>query len=100
MFKCFVFSFRYADADVVLLDDCLSAVDAHVGEHIFRHAIQGVFGGKTVILVSNQLQFLPSADYVVALEKGVIREQGKYNDLISQGMGIVFFFFFFSFFFF
>lgn len=71
---------------MVLLDDCLSAVDAHVGEHIFRHAVQGMFGGKTVILVSNQLQFLPSADYVIALEKGVIREQGKYSDLVGQGL--------------
>jgi ATP-binding cassette subfamily C (CFTR/MRP) protein 1 len=75
----------YADADVVLLDDCLSAVDAHVGEHIFRHAVQGMFGGKTVILVSNQLQFLPSADYVLALEKGVIREQGEFARLVSEG---------------
>ncbi len=75
----------YADADVVMLDDCLSAVDAHVGEHIFRHAVQGMLGGKTVILVSNQLQFLPSADYVLAVEKGVIREQGEYNKLVSEG---------------
>ncbi len=75
----------YADADVVLLDDCLSAVDAHVGEHIFRHAVQGMCGGKTVVLVSNQLQFLPSADYVIALEKGVVREQGEFGRLVSEG---------------
>jgi ABC-type sulfate/molybdate transport systems ATPase subunit len=75
----------YADADVVLLDDPLSAVDAHVGEHIFENAVQGMLVGKTVVLVSNQLQYLPSADYVVALEDGTIREQGVYQDLIAQG---------------
>lgn len=71
--------------DVVLLDDPLSAVDAHVGEHIFQHAIQAMLANKTVILVSNQLQFLPSADYVVALENGSIREQGRYQELMSNG---------------
>ena len=75
----------YADADVYFLDDCLSAVDAHVGEHIFRNAIQGFLHGKTVILVSNQLQFLPSADYVLAMERGHVREQGRYDDLVSAG---------------
>lgn len=41
----------YADADVYLLDDPLSAVDAHVGNRIFRECIQGHLGGKTRILV-------------------------------------------------
>ena len=75
----------YADADVVMLDDCLSAVDAHVGEHIFRQAIQGVLADKTVILVSNQLPFLPSADYIVAIEDGMVREQGEYKQLMERG---------------
>lgn len=75
----------YADADVVLLDDPLSAVDAHVGEHIFEKAIKGSFAGKTVILVSNQLHFLPSADYVVAMEHGRVRERGTYQELMSNG---------------
>ena len=46
----------YADADIYLLDDPLSAVDTHVGQHIFRHCIKDALQGKTVIFVTHQLQ--------------------------------------------
>lgn len=45
----------YAQADVYLLDDVLSAVDAHVGEHIFKHCIRGMLRDKAVILVTHQV---------------------------------------------
>jgi ABC-type multidrug transport system fused ATPase/permease subunit len=46
----------YKQSDVVLLDDPLSAVDQHVGKHIFKNCIKGFFKEKTVIFVTHQLQ--------------------------------------------
>ena len=43
-------------SDVVLLDDPLSAVDQHVGKHIFTKCIKGILQEKTVIFVTHQLQ--------------------------------------------
>jgi ABC-type multidrug transport system fused ATPase/permease subunit len=66
----------YADADVYLFDDCLSAVDAHVGRYLFDKCISGYLAqhGKTVLLVTHQLQFVPSAEHVVVLDHGKIVE--------------------------
>ena len=58
----------YANSDVVLLDDPLSAVDSHVGEHIFKHLILGFLSGRTRILVTHNLALcVPRADMVVCL---------------------------------
>jgi ABC-type multidrug transport system fused ATPase/permease subunit len=53
----------YAAADVVLLDDPLSAVDAHVGRHLFEVCVCGLLKGRgaTTVLVTHQLQFLSAA---------------------------------------
>lgn len=62
-------------------DDVLSAVDAHVGEHIFRDCIAdpGALAGRTRVLVTHQVALtLPQADYVVIMDKhGGILEQGS-----------------------
>ena len=60
----------YSGHDVLLLDDPLSAVDVHVGEHIFQHAICGDMSGKTVLLVTHQLQYLAACDLVVFVSRG------------------------------
>eukprot|EP00879_Flechtneria_rotunda_P024838 GHRR01026356.1.p1 GENE.GHRR01026356.1~~GHRR01026356.1.p1 ORF type:complete len:469 (+),score=138.30 GHRR01026356.1:65-1408(+) len=67
----------YSDADVYLMDDPLSAVDSHVGRALFERCIRGVLASKTVILVTNALQYLPYADNVLWLEHGSIRTQGR-----------------------
>lgn len=46
----------YSNHDIYLLDDPLSAVDAHVGRHIFEECIKKTLRGKTVLLVTHQLQ--------------------------------------------
>ena len=46
----------YADADIYLLDDPLSAVDAKVGQHIFHKCVRGALEDKTVVLVSHGVQ--------------------------------------------
>lgn len=74
----------YYDADVYIMDDPLSAVDVHVGKHIFDHCISGVLKSKTRVLVTNQLQYLPRADSVIFMQDGKIVAQGKYRDCMSQ----------------
>lgn len=46
----------YSNRDIYILDDPLSALDAHVGNHIFNNAIKKQLRGKTVIFVTHQLQ--------------------------------------------
>lgn len=64
-----VFRYRavYKEADIYLLDDPLSAVDTHVGVHLFDDCISGFLKNKTVILVTHQLQYLQSVDHIVIL---------------------------------
>uniref|UniRef100_A0A8C3A6V1 Multidrug resistance-associated protein 4 n=1 Tax=Cyclopterus lumpus TaxID=8103 RepID=A0A8C3A6V1_CYCLU len=61
----------YQDADIYLLDDPLSAVDAEVGRHLFEKCICGFLKNKLRILVTHQLQYLQSADQIVVLRKVV-----------------------------
>ena len=63
-----------------------SLVDAHVGKALFTDAILGALraSGKTVILVTHALHFLPQCDYIYTLENGYIAAQGKYQDLIES----------------
>merc|ERR1719183_1775236 len=62
----------YSDAQIVLLDDPLSAVDAHVGRHLFRQVLSssGLLAEKTRVLVSHQTQYLPLADSVIVVDGG------------------------------
>lgn len=75
----------YQNADIYLLDDALSAVDAHVGKNIVQNCLLGLLANKTRILVTHQLQFLRSADYVLVLTEGAITEQGTPEDLMKGG---------------
>ncbi|XP_048402989.1 ATP-binding cassette sub-family C member 12 isoform X4 [Stegostoma tigrinum] len=74
----------YSDQDVYLLDDPLSAVDAHVGKHIFEQCIKKALQKKTVILVTHQLQYLGHCDEIVLLEDGKIKEKGKHELLMNE----------------
>lgn len=76
----------YAAADVYLLDDPLSAVDAHVGRHLFDHCLLSLLRGKTRVLVTHQLQYLPAADVVLVVRDGRIAERGSYDELSARGI--------------
>eukprot|EP01126_Amoeba_proteus_P057147 TRINITY_DN7250_c0_g1_i1.p1 TRINITY_DN7250_c0_g1~~TRINITY_DN7250_c0_g1_i1.p1 ORF type:complete len:433 (+),score=79.88 TRINITY_DN7250_c0_g1_i1:137-1300(+) len=78
----------YADKDIYLLDDPLSALDAHVGQEIFNKCIRGSLGNKTRILVTHQLQHLKKCDKIIYLEKGRIMEMGTYDELMSAGLDV------------
>ncbi|GAA6031091.1 hypothetical protein JCM8097_004000 [Rhodosporidiobolus ruineniae] len=77
----------YFNADIVLLDDPLSAVDAHVGKYLFDHAICGALAGKTRVLVTHALHFLPRVDYIICLDNGRITQEGTYADLVADKDG-------------
>ena len=55
----------YKGADIYLLDDPLSAVDAHVGKHLFEECIKKFLEDKVVILVTHQIQYLKEADNIL-----------------------------------
>ncbi|CAK6436568.1 unnamed protein product [Pipistrellus nathusii] len=74
----------YSDRETYLLDDPLSAVDAHVGRHIFQECIRKALRGKTVVLVTHQLQLLESCDEVILLEFGEICEKGTHEELMEK----------------
>ena len=78
----------YSRADVYLCDEPLGAVDAHVGLHLFDHVFgpQGMLAGKTVLLVTHQLQFAPRCDLVMMMEEGKIVQLGSYEQLQSVGI--------------
>lgn len=75
----------YARARIVVLDDPLSALDAHVARKIFDECIMGhlVRTGVAVLLVTNQLQFAHRAHKLVLLQDGQIAEQGGYTELLA-----------------
>ncbi|KAJ3288221.1 hypothetical protein HDU76_007719, partial [Blyttiomyces sp. JEL0837] len=75
----------YFDADIILLDDPLSAVDSHVGRYLMENCILGALKTKTRILVTHQLHFLPNVDYIYLMEHGRIVERGTYNELMERG---------------
>ncbi|GAA5855654.1 hypothetical protein JCM8547_001633 [Rhodosporidiobolus lusitaniae] len=77
----------YFNAEIVLLDDPLSAVDAHVGRALFDNAICGSLAGRTRILVTHALHFLPRVDYIICLDHGKISQEGTYAELIADKTG-------------
>lgn len=67
----------YRNADIYLLDDPLSAVDAHVGKHIFDECLHGFLKSKIVILVTHQHQYLRDFNKIVVMRKGKAIAQGN-----------------------
>ncbi|XP_027443271.1 canalicular multispecific organic anion transporter 1 isoform X3 [Zalophus californianus] len=76
----------YQNSDIYVLDDPLSAVDAHVGKHIFNKVLgpKGLLKGKTRLLVTHSIHFLPQVDEIVVLGNGTILEKGSYSTLLAK----------------
>lgn len=76
----------YARADVYLLDDCLSAVDQHVGRHLIDKVLgsSGLLAGKARVLATNSIPVLAEADFVTLIRDGKILEKGTYKQLIAM----------------
>ena len=78
----------YSDARHVLLDDCLSAVDAHTASWVYENCITGpLMENRTCILVSHNIALtLKNADLVVMLENGEVKDQGTPTELLDKGV--------------
>uniref|UniRef100_A0A8C3KP28 ABC-type glutathione-S-conjugate transporter n=1 Tax=Calidris pygmaea TaxID=425635 RepID=A0A8C3KP28_9CHAR len=81
----------YQKASIYLLDDPLSAVDAHVGQHIFEHVLgpNGLLKDKTRVLVTHTVNILPQVDNIVFLVDGTISEIGSYQELLQRNGAFV-----------
>ncbi|XP_038001480.1 multidrug resistance-associated protein 5 isoform X3 [Motacilla alba alba] len=73
----------YSDRDIYILDDPLSALDAHVGNHIFNSAIRKHLKSKTVLFITHQLQYLVDCDEVIFMKEGCITERGSHEELMN-----------------
>lgn len=79
----------YSDADTIIFDDPLSALDPEVGSKLFHECICEFMDGKTRLFVTNQLQYLRYCDKIVALGGGQIVEQGSFQTLMDDEKGEV-----------
>ncbi|CDH48321.1 atp-dependent bile acid permease [Lichtheimia corymbifera JMRC:FSU:9682] len=77
----------YSQAETVILDDCLSAVDAHTAKHLYEHCITGnLMKGRTVILVTHHVALcLDGASYVVAMKDGQVLGAGDPSTVLKSG---------------
>ncbi|KAH6893374.1 ABC transporter [Thelonectria olida] len=72
------------EADFILMDDPLSAVDAHVGRHIMERAVCDLLAGKCRILATHQLHVLHRCDQVVWMRDGRVEAFGTFDGLMAQ----------------
>ncbi|OAA66421.1 multidrug resistance-associated protein 1 [Akanthomyces lecanii RCEF 1005] len=75
----------YSQADIYIIDDCLAAVDEHVGKHLIQQVLgpHGILRNQARILTTNSTRVLRSADTIYYLQEGQIAEQGTYQKLMS-----------------
>uniref|UniRef100_A0A8C3DJX3 Multidrug resistance-associated protein 4 n=1 Tax=Corvus moneduloides TaxID=1196302 RepID=A0A8C3DJX3_CORMO len=76
----------YQDADIYLLDDPLSAVDAEVGRHLFEKCICQALHQKISVLVTHQLQYLRAANQILILKDGKMVGKGTYAEFLRSGI--------------
>lgn len=70
------------EPSILLLDDCLSAVDTGTEERILEN-LRGSFAGRTVLLVSHRISTVKNADVILVLEKGQLAQRGRHEDLVG-----------------
>ncbi|XP_010545620.1 PREDICTED: ABC transporter C family member 8 [Tarenaya hassleriana] len=75
----------YNDADVYLLDDPFSAVDAQTAGILFHECVVETLREKTVILVTHQVEFLSEVDQILVMEDGRVTQSGTYGELLKVG---------------
>uniref|UniRef100_A0A674ADY6 ATP-binding cassette, sub-family C (CFTR/MRP), member 8 n=1 Tax=Salmo trutta TaxID=8032 RepID=A0A674ADY6_SALTR len=73
----------YQQTNVVLLDDPFSALDIHLSDHLMQEGILKLLREekRTVVLVTHKLQYLPHADWIIAMKDGTIQTEGTLKDI-------------------
>ncbi|CAN9384635.1 unnamed protein product [Alternaria alternata] len=79
----------YFNADIILMDDPLSAVDAHVGRHIMDNAICGLLKDKCRILATHQLHVLSRCDRIIWVDQGEVKAIDTFDNLMAQNADFV-----------
>ncbi|GMN31746.1 hypothetical protein TIFTF001_003379, partial [Ficus carica] len=74
----------YQNADVYLLDDPFSAVDAHTATSLFNEYVMGALSSKTVLLVTHQVDFLPAFNSILLMSSGEISKAATYEELLAS----------------
>lgn len=74
----------YADTDILLLDDPISALDTKVGKRVFEQVLRGMCKNKTIVLATHAIDYLHLADKIVLLDQGRIEAQGSFEELKSN----------------
>ncbi|KAJ4953829.1 hypothetical protein NE237_030661 [Protea cynaroides] len=77
----------YQDADIYLLDDPFSAVDAHTGTQLFQNCLMRILKDKTILYVTHQVEFLPAADLILVMQNGRVKQAGRFEELLKQNIG-------------
>ncbi|XP_047963143.1 LOW QUALITY PROTEIN: ABC transporter C family member 8-like [Salvia hispanica] len=75
----------YNDADIYLLDDPFSAVDAQTAASLFKDCVMTALARKTVILVTHQVEFLTTVDNILVVEGGQVIQSGGFEALLIEG---------------
>ncbi|KAM3856909.1 ATP-binding cassette sub-family C member 8 [Vipera latastei] len=73
----------YQQTNVVFLDDPFSALDIHLSDHLMQEGILNLLRAdkKTIVLVTHKLQYLPHADWIIAMKDGTIQREGTLKDI-------------------
>uniref|UniRef100_A0A4W6EMC8 ATP-binding cassette, sub-family C (CFTR/MRP), member 8 n=1 Tax=Lates calcarifer TaxID=8187 RepID=A0A4W6EMC8_LATCA len=73
----------YQQTNVVFLDDPFSALDIHLSDHLMQDGILKLLREekRTVVLVTHKLQYLPHADWIIAMKDGTIQTEGTLKDI-------------------
>ena len=74
----------YTEADIYLFDDPFSSLDAYVGKKIFEKIIKEYLNGKTILVITHFLQYLPKMDYIIKMNDGEIDYYGNVQDAEKQ----------------
>lgn len=74
----------YEDSEIYIIDDVLSALDAHVGKNIYHNVIRKKLRNKTVVFVTHALHYVKEADKILVFKDGVIAEKGTFKELTED----------------
>jgi ATP-binding cassette subfamily B multidrug efflux pump len=75
---------HYHNAPVLLLDDCLSAVDVDTEQRLFDELLMGAWKGRTRIMVTHRLTTLARVDRIFFLKEGQLIDHGRYEELLTR----------------